>query len=251
MASDQNDATPLSVSIDRASPVPLYHQLAEQLTAAITDGRLQPGDPFENELAMTARLGLSRPTVRRAIQQLVDAGLLIRRRGLGTTVAAAAVHRKVALTSLFDDLERAGRTPRTSVLELELGEFPSAAAALGLPADTPLLAVTRLRLAGELPLAVLHNWLPASLPDISREELESKGLYAVLREHGIRPVVAHQSIGARMPTSRERRLLGLRGTQPVLTMRRVAFDSAGQPVELGEHSYRAQDYSFELMVDER
>ncbi|XVX20253.1 GntR family transcriptional regulator [Actinomycetota bacterium] len=248
---DSGEATPLAVSIDRSSPVPLYHQLAEQLTAAIDEGRLQPGDPFENELAMTARLGVSRPTVRRAIQQLVDAGLLIRRRGLGTTVAARAVHRKVALTSLFDDLERDGRTPRTTVLELEMGEFPTAAAALELPPDTPMLSITRLRLAGDLPLAVLHNWLPASLPDISKDELESRGLYALLREHGIRPVVAHQSIGARMPTARERRLLELRGTQPVLTMRRVAFDAAGGPVELGEHSYRSQDYSFELMVDTR
>ena len=58
----------IDLRIDRSSPVPLYHQVAEQLRAAITDGRLEPGDPFENEMAMCDRLGLSRPTVRRAIQ---------------------------------------------------------------------------------------------------------------------------------------------------------------------------------------
>ena len=89
----------LPVSIDRTSPVPLYHQLAEQLTAAITDGELRPGDPFENEIAMSGRLGLSRPTVRRAISELVGQGLLIRRRGIGTTVANQMVHRKAELTS--------------------------------------------------------------------------------------------------------------------------------------------------------
>lgn len=64
----------IPVLIDRASPVPLYHQLAEQLTAAIEDGTLQPGDPFENELALADRLDLSRPTVRRAIAELVSRG---------------------------------------------------------------------------------------------------------------------------------------------------------------------------------
>ena len=57
----------IPVVIDRSSPVPLYHQLAEQLTAAVENGTLRPGDPFENELALAARLDLSRPTVRRAM----------------------------------------------------------------------------------------------------------------------------------------------------------------------------------------
>ena len=69
----------VNVSIDRTSPVPLYHQLSEQLCAAIADGRLQPGDPFENEVALAQRLSLSRPTVRRAIQEMVDKGLLVGR----------------------------------------------------------------------------------------------------------------------------------------------------------------------------
>ena len=77
----------ISVTVDRMSPVPLYHQLSEQLSHAITSGQLQPGDPFENEIAVAERLQVSRPTVRRANQELVDQGLLVRRRGLGTTVA--------------------------------------------------------------------------------------------------------------------------------------------------------------------
>ena len=70
-------------SIDRASPVPLYHQLAEQLSAAIDTGTLGPGDAFENELALAERLGLSRPTVRRAIGELVTQGLLVLAAGGG------------------------------------------------------------------------------------------------------------------------------------------------------------------------
>ena len=101
----------IPVMIDRASPVPLYHQLAEQLTAAVEDGTLQPGDPFENELALADRLDLSRPTVRRAIAELVSRGLLVRRRGVGTAVASEVIHRRDELTSLFEDMERKGKRP--------------------------------------------------------------------------------------------------------------------------------------------
>lgn len=245
-------AKQLDVRIDRASPVPLYHQLAEQLTGAIATGTLQPGDSFENEIALADRLGLSRPTVRRAIHELVAQGLLLRRRGLGTTVANRQIHRRAELTSLYDDLKREGTAkPGTSVLSHEIVEDERAAAAMGLPPDTPLLAIVRLRRAGELPLAVLRNWLPPQYSDITREELEREGLYALLRQRGGRPVVGHQSIGARPPTAAERRHLDLRASQPVLTMTRSAFDALGNPIEYGDHCYRAQDYSIDVMVDER
>ncbi|MGA8209596.1 MAG: GntR family transcriptional regulator [Nocardioidaceae bacterium] len=244
-------AEQINVRIDRMSPVPLYHQLAEQLTEAVTTGRLQPGDPFENEVSVAERLQLSRPTVRRAIQELVDQGLLVRRRGLGTTVANRKVHRRFELTSLYDDLQRDDRAPRTVLLRFETVTHEQAAAALDLPADTPLLHVERVRYAGDLPLALLNNWLPPQHADLTREQLAVGGLYALLRERGVRPVVAQQSIGARMPTSAERRHLDLRGARPVLTMSRMAFDAAGAAVEYGDHSYRASDYTIDLMVDER
>lgn len=231
--------------------MPLYHQLAEQFQQAITDGTLQPGDPFENEVAIAERLHLSRPTVRRAIQELVDQGLVIRRRGLGTTVANRKVHRKVGLTSLYDDLRSADRKPRTDLLELELVEDETAAVGLDLPADTPLLFILRLRFAGESPLAVLRNWLPPAYHDLTAAELTSGGMYEALQARGARPVVARQSFGARMPRADERRLLELKGTQPLLTMTRLAFDAAGHAVEYGDHCYRASDYTVDVMLDER
>ncbi len=244
-------AKELDLHVDRASPVPLYHQLAEQLTTAITSGELMPGDLFENEIDLAKRLALSRPTVRRAIQELVGRGLLLRRQGLGTRVANRKVHRRAELTSLYDDLLRAGSTPRTTVLDLGLCEDPTAARALDIPESTPLLSIVRLRLAGSAPFAILRNWLPPAYSDFSREALEDHGLYELLRQRGVRPVVAHQSIGARMPTPAERRYLELKGTQPLLTMTRSAFDANGAAVEYGSHCYRAEDYTIEVMVDER
>src|SRR3954454_11629279 len=244
-------AVPVDLRIDRSSPVPLYHQLAEQLSAAVMDGRLEPGDPFENEMAMCERLGLSRPTVRRAIQEMVDQGLLVRRRGVGTTVANRKVHRRFELSSLYDDLKRAGRSPHTVVVDLDIVRDARAAAALDLDDAAELLAITRLRLVEDQPPALMRNWLPPSYVDISRAELEASGLYDALRTRGAKPVVARQSIGARMPTPAERRHLRLRGGQPVLTMTRMAFDVAGKAVEFGDHSYRAEDYALDMVVDER
>ena len=177
--------------------------------------------------------------------------MLVRRRGLGTTVANRKVHRRFELSSLYDDLQRAGRSPQTTVLDYEIVHDARAVGALDLADGTPTLSVVRLRTVGGKPLAVLHNWLPPAYFDLSREELEATGLYDALRTRGAKPVVARQEIGARMPSPTERRHLGMRGGQPVLTMTRMAFDVAGNAVEFGDHIYRAEDYTLEMVVDER
>ncbi|MFQ6171047.1 GntR family transcriptional regulator [Oryzobacter sp. R7] len=241
----------IPVVIDRGSPVPLYHQLAEQLTAAVENGTLRPGDPFENELALADRLDLSRPTVRRAIAELVARGLLVRRRGVGTTVASQVIHRRDELTSLYDDMVRKGQQPRTEVLSFDSGVTDAAAAeALGLPPDTPLVSVERLRSVGKVPTALMHNWLPPQFADLTAADLEDGSLYGLLRARGVRPVIAHQSIGARRPVARERRLLGLGAGDPLLTMSRRAYAADGSAVEYGDHCYRYDQYTFDVTVHE-
>lgn len=241
----------LPIDIDRNSPVPLYHQLATQLTEAIESSTLKPGDLFENELALADRLELSRPTVRRAISELVAKGLLIRRRGIGTTVANKVVHRRNELTSLYDDLQRSGRTPVTKILDFDPARIDAGAAGhLGVGVDVPLIFIERLRSADGTPLAVMRNWLPPKYEQITAELLETNGLYALLRQYGARPVVAHQSIGARSPKAAERRVLGLGRGEPVLTMTREAYDAEGTPIEFGDHCYRADQYAFDITVYE-
>ena len=239
----------IPVTIDRTSPVPLYHQLAEQLEAAIDTGVLKPGDPFENELSLAERLDLSRPTVRRAIIELVARGLLVRRRGIGTIVAQEVIHRHNELTSLYDDLAKRGHTPITEVLQfIPETHDPRAAQKLGLDPDEPLVHLERLRSIEEGPMAILRNWLPSSLADVNPDDIAARGLYSVLRDHGMIPAVGHQIIGARPSLPAERRLLGLDRNDPVLTMSRRAYDAAGKPVEFGDHCYRYDRYRYEITV---
>jgi DNA-binding GntR family transcriptional regulator len=242
-------ATQLQVSIDRNSPVPLYHQLAEQLTSAIETGMLKPGDAFENELSLADRLELSRPTVRRAIVELVTRGLLVRRRGIGTTVAKEVIHRRNELTSLHDDLLLAGRVPLTQILEFSTNCVDlRASGILGLDPGTKLVHLERLRSVEEGPLAVMRNWLSPSWADMDLDELASQGLYTMMRRRGVTPSVAHQTIGARPAEPSERKLLQMDKNDPVLTMTRRAYDSAGNPIEFGDHCYRYDRYLFDLTV---
>lgn len=239
----------LPVVIDRNSPVPLYYQLAEQLASYVYDGTLKPGDPFENELSLANRLELSRPTVRRAIMELVGRGLLARRRGVGTVVASTVIHRRDELTSLYDDLTREGHRPQTKVLQFDPAHIDAQAAdALGSPSDQPLLYIKRLRSSDSVPLAVMQNWLPTQHASITPEALETDGLYSLLRKLGVAPALAHQTIGARPAYPEERRLLEMERSQPVLTLARTAFDSAGIALEYAEHSYRADHYALDLTV---
>ena len=242
----------IPVSIDRTSPVPLYHQLAEQLTASIEDGRLKPGDAFENELALAERLDLSRPTVRRAIAELVNRGLLVRRRGVGTTVASKVIHRRDELTSLYDDMVRRGQEPHTEVLSFTTDAVDAVAAeALGVAADAPLVSVERLRTVDGTPTALMHNWLPPQFGDLTAADLEDASLYAILRARGVHPTIAHQTIGARRPDTRERRLLKLASGDPLLTMTRKAYAANGAAVEYGDHCYRYDQYAFDVTVHDR
>ncbi|MFF8810872.1 GntR family transcriptional regulator [Streptomyces pactum] len=242
-------AEPLHLGVDRASPVPLYFQLAQQLEAAIEGGRLPPGTLLGNEIQLAARVGLSRPTVRQAIQTLVDKGLLVRRRGVGTQVMHGKVRRPVELSSLYDDLEAAGRHPATEVLRHTTAPAPAeAAAALEIPAGTEVVLIERVRLAHGEPVAHLRNHLPVGLLELDRAELAGTGLYRLLRAAGITLHSARQTVGARAATAEEGERLDEPAGAPLLTMERTAFDETGRPVEFGSHVYRASRYSFEFQL---
>jgi DNA-binding GntR family transcriptional regulator len=236
--------------LDRNSPIPLYFQIAESLKEAIQSGSLAPGERLDNELELAERLGVSRPTVRQAVQRLVQQGLVVRRRGLGTVILAPRILRPVALTSLYDDLSTAQRHPETAVLMVAEAEAEDdLAAVLSLEAGAPVLYIERLRSADGVPLAIMHNYLPAGLlQGQPATDLEKTGLYELLRSQGVELHAGDQVIGARRVTAPEARLLQAPRSATVLTMTRTAFDPAGRPIEHGSHAYLADRYSFKMTL---
>jgi DNA-binding GntR family transcriptional regulator len=237
------------MDLERSGPIPLYFQISQRLERAILDGDLPPGSRVENEVALSERLGLSRPTVRRAIQELVDKGLLVRRRGIGTQVVHGQVTRGVELTSLYDDLARSGQKPSTNLLEM--GVVPAdakIAAALAVEEGTPTLHLRRIRLADNVAVSIMENWLPEDLVDLKADDIVTHGLYQVLRSRGVTMRVAKQRIGARKATPEEAGLLDIDKSAALLTMDRTAFDNSGRAVEFGHHCYRPDLYSFEVTL---
>jgi GntR family transcriptional regulator len=235
--------------VDRTSPVPLYFQVAQQLERAIADGRLTPGSRVPNELDLAQQLALSRPTTRRAMEYLVDKGLVVRQRGVGTRVVSPTVRRTLNLSSLFDDLDASGQRPNTSVLSNEVVEADAeVAAALAVDPGTPVTEVVRLRSALDQPIARMTNYLPLGRVSVTTAELEQTGLYELLRRSGVQLHSATQVIGARTASAAEGRLLGERRGAALLTMQRTAFDDHGATVEYGCHLYAAARYTFQMSL---
>ena len=239
----------LFADLDRNAPVPLYFQVSSRLEAAIRSGAIPAGARLQNEIAVAQRLGISRPTIRRAIQEVVGKGLLVRRRGIGTQVVQGLVTREVELTSLYEDLKSSEREPSTRVLEHEvILATEEVSRSLGVVVGDDVLYLRRQRSTDGVPVAILANYLPAEFADVSLEQLEAKGLYQILRARGVTIKIAKQKMGARRAHGDESDLLEIDKGGPVLTMQRIAYDNSGRAIEFGDHCYRPDMYSFETTL---
>lgn len=239
----------LFIDIDRTGPIPLYFQVSQRLEVAIRDGSIPPGSRLENELSIASRLNVSRPTIRRAIQELVDKGLLVRRRGVGTQVVQGQVTRPVELTSLYEDLQGSQHAPSTRVLDYGVRAAPERTAdTLGIREGSEVFYTRRLRFTDGVAVAILENYLPAAFRDITASDLENQGLYQILRSRGVTFRIANQRIGARLAQGDEAELLEIERAGPLLTMDRTAYDADGRAIEHGHHCYRPDLYSFETTL---
>lgn len=242
----------LVVSLDRYSPVPLWHQIATQLEAAIARGELRRGDHLENELDLCERWQVSRPTVRKAIQTMVERGLMLRRRGIGTVVISNNAHRPTRLADLHDDLTGQGRTPTTQLLSIETINPPAEIARdLWVTARSRVHHMERIRLVDDRPLALMRNWVVTDLGDgIDLDRLTTDSLYAVIRSAGVQPYRARQRIGAVAADRDLARLLDVAVGAPLITVNRVMSDDTGRPIEVGEHHIAAERHSMEMTIIE-
>jgi DNA-binding GntR family transcriptional regulator len=235
---------------DRARPVPLWSVVSTRLRQLIESGQIPMGARIENEVALSDRIGISRPTMRRALQDLVDQGLIVRKRGVGTQVVIREVRRPVELTSLYDDLVKVGRRPSNDVLAFEIiPATDTIALALDIAPRSDVISIERLRYADGEPLALMHNLIPAQVAKLTRADLVRFGLYECLRNAAAPlPRTATEIIGARLAKPAECSILGLERGAALFTMTRTARSREGQGVEYGSHIYRADRYAFEHSV---
>jgi len=221
---------------------PVYLRVAEGLREYLVRESLVPGDVVPPEAALTTEFGVSRVTLRRAVEVLVREGVLVRRQGVGTFVAAPRLSAPLIGLHSTREICRANEFRHdVQIVEMEQAAASAAEAdQLGLAAGDPLLRFTRLDLIGGSPTAVAECALPYQLmADVSREDLQESSTYELIEDrHKIFLTSARQSIRAEEASGKVADLLAVPAGSPVLVLQRVTFDVAGRAVELGKVSYR-------------
>ncbi len=222
---------------------PIYMQLAQTLRQQITDGKILSGEALPSERDLCALMGASRVTVRKAIELLIEEGMLSRRQGSGTYVTPRIQAPGSYLTSFSEDAEARGETTTTLWMEKTLGvASDEEARLLELPENANVLRLSRVRMADGEPLAIENAVVPADmLPAVA--DL-GNSLYKALSERGNRPISGQQKIRAALAGPAEAKLLGVDEGCEILRIERLTRRADGKPVELTRSSYRGERYEF-------
>jgi GntR family transcriptional regulator len=237
------------------SRLPLYRQIEAELRERIRSGALRPGTQVAPEPELMAEYGVSRATVRQALAGLVGEGLLEIRRGLGTYVTAPRFEHTIGgFYSFSREIERHGLEPRTRVLDLRTQPASDIVAeSLGVPAGTAVVALRRLRLAGQDPLVVETSHLPASrFPGLETVDFSQVRLYDTLVNlYRCRPTRARETFEPILLTADEAALLDQRRGEPALRVERIAFDQDDIPIEFCRSTVRGDRYRYSVELRDR
>lgn len=235
-----------TTGFDLTGSGPLYLQLQRYIADAIANGRLSPDDSLPAERDIATLTGLSRVTVRKAVQALVASGMLVQKRGSGTFVAPRVERLEQALsllTSFTEDMARRGKSVESVWLSRQITQAsPEEVMALGLGAGEPVARLERVRRSDGVPLAIERASLATTtLPD---PLLVETSLYAVLETYSLRPVRAVQRISAANLGARDADLLGVPIGAAGLKIERIGYLPSGRVVEFTRSLYRGDAYDF-------
>jgi len=229
--------------LDESSAQPLYQQLQRALRGAIENGIIGPDDALPPERDLAEMLGVSRITVRKAIDELVDDGMLIRKQGSGTFVSNRVEKNFAKLTSFSEDMRARGREPRSVWMNRAAGTVtPEESLTLRSSPGTPVLRFHRIRYADDAPMAIEYATVIASCLT-SLDEVENS-LYEALERTGNRPVRALQRLRAVLLTADQAKLLKAQEGEAGLLVARVGYLKDGRAVEYSQSYYRGEIYDF-------
>lgn len=235
---------PGAVRPDRTDPLPLWAQVCADLRRRIESGEFAAG--FPGELSLTEEYEVSRHTIREALRVLRGEGVLRSQRGKPTIVEPTVYRQSLGtLSSLFDSVAAQGATPRSDVLRLATTVNASVSADLGLPDDTELVVIERLRYADDQPIAHDVSWLPADIAHpLLDADLSHAALYTALQQMGVSIDGGAERVTAEPAPRHIASLLELAQDAPVLLLERRAT-AHGRPVEWRETHVRADRFSLE------
>jgi GntR family transcriptional regulator len=237
--------------VDSEQQQPLYRQVQEAIREAIADRSLRPDDALPPERELSTAFGVSRITIRKAIEELVNEGVLDTHHGSGTFVRSKVEKNFAQLTSFSEEMGARGMTPSSVWLNRTSGSvLPEEALTLRASPGTAVYRFSRIRLADDAPMSIEYTTILAScLPSV---EAVDRSLYEALHKTGHRPVRALQRLSALILNSEQAELLGASTGDAGLLVERVGFNKNGTAIEYSQSYYRGDTYDFvaELSISE-
>jgi GntR family transcriptional regulator len=240
------------VRLDSGARVPLYHQIFLILRNRIYGGEVRPGELVPGEQDLAAEFRVSRITAKRALNELADAGLVVRERGRGTRV----IHRPPApavtasIEGWLENISLMGIATEARVLEFGyVAASEDIAQALDIEAGTDVQHAERVRSLDGVPMSYLVTYVPADIGrQFDREDLDTKPLLLLLELAGVNVASARQTISATIADAEVAGALSIHAGAPLIEVRRVVRDSSGRPVEYIRVLYRPDVYRFEMSM---
>ena len=236
--------------LDKELPVPLYHQLLCVLKAEIESGRWHADQQLPTETQIAERFGVSKVTVRQALQGLTDLGYIRREQGRGTFVTQRQFDEGPReLTSFTEEMKRHNLAATSRVLGRSVVIADARmAAALQIATDATVFILKRLRMAGGQPMGVQTAHIPSALvPGLEVEKMENVSLYETLQtRYGLYPARARETYFARLAGHEAAEALGIAEGAPVYAVERVTMLPNGKPFEFVKSVMRGDRYSIVL-----
>lgn len=238
---------------DHASVLPKHHQVYLVLRQQIADGAWTPEEPMPAEVQLAEMFGVSRITIRKAMERLTSEGSVQRSRGKGTfaRMGSGGSPVEASLSGNFENLMALGLQTCVTVVDLRFVNAPAEIAQpMGIAPGTRVQRAVRLRSLEGRPFSHLTTWLPGDIGEtITREDLERTSLLRLIEGRGHRVHSARQTISACLAAPDVARLLQVEPGEALLAIRRTVFDISGRPVERIHGLYRPDTYEHETSFE--
>lgn len=232
--------------LDRQSVVPLYYQIQQFLLEQIHSGIFKPGQAILSEKEISARMGVSRMTVRQALKSLCSQGFLYSQRGKGTFVSETKLEKNFRnVLSFTEEMSSCGSRPTSKVLSFAVAQADiKTAEALSIKTEEKVISLRRLRLADGIPMAIEWSHIPVHFcPDLVETFDPHTSLYQRLAQrYGIHIAVTEEVAEAALADAEESRLLKIGKRSPVFHFVRTSYLRDGKPVEYVNSTYRGDRY---------
>ena len=214
---------------DKDSPFTLYYQLREKIARKISDHEWKPGEKIPSESELCSMYYVSRITVRKAIEDLVRSGQLVKQQGKGTFVTNASVDYKLSkFYSFSEELKQRGIKERVLVLSFEVNPAPEQIREkLSLRKNAEVFMIKRLRIADEIPYTVEISYIPYSLcAGLTAESISDNGLYNSMRSLGVFPERIVEKLKATAVNKDDAGFLKQKANSPAIQMERLTYNAS-------------------------